>query len=121
MTFIDEVKSTHSLRKLSETTVDGYWKKIPGYLDRRPRDSFIPTTFEGAKRFLKETAEALPNMLRPAIRVQQFCHGCHGPLGEGAHIGSAVGKLRCTFTHSSLCKGNIVEDESWRACPRGYV
>ena len=34
MTFIDEVKSAHSHRKLSETTVDGYWKKVPDYLDR---------------------------------------------------------------------------------------
>ena len=50
-----------------------------------------------------------------------ICHGCHTVLGSGAHQGSAIGKSRCTMTHSLLCKGGIAESESWRACPDGYL
>ena len=49
--------------------------------------------------------------------VKMVCHGCHGPVGGGAHVGSATGKNHCRFLHSSSCQGGIVEDESWRACP----
>ena len=49
------------------------------------------------------------------------CHGCHGPVGAGAHIGSAIGKARCSLPHNILCRGNIVEDGSWRACPPNFV
>ena len=50
-----------------------------------------------------------------------ICHGCHTILGNGAHQGSAIGKARCVMPHSLLCKGNIEETDSWRACPSGYV
>ena len=50
-----------------------------------------------------------------------ICHGCHTILGEGAHQGSVIGKSRCVLPHSLLCKGGISENESWRACPAGYV
>ena len=50
-----------------------------------------------------------------------ICHGCHNILGAGAHQGSAIGKSRCTIPHSLLCKGGILECESWRACPEGYI
>ena len=42
-------------------------------------------------------------------------------MGQGAHNGSAPGKNLCTLPHSVSCQGNIVEDESWKACPHGYV
>ena len=45
----------------------------------------------------------------------------HSILGDGAHQGSAIGKVKCTFSHSLSCKGGIRENESWRACPEGYV
>ena len=50
-----------------------------------------------------------------------ICHGCHMHMGQGAHNGSAPGKNLCTLPHSVSCQGNIVEDESWKACPHGYV
>ena len=49
------------------------------------------------------------------------CHGCHGPIGGGAHVGSATGKARCSLPHYLLCTGNIIEDSSWRSCPPNYV
>ena len=49
------------------------------------------------------------------------CHGCHGPMGNGQHNGSAPGKNHCLFTHSALCRGGFPETESWRPCPDGYV
>ena len=50
-----------------------------------------------------------------------ICHGCHLQVGQGAHQGSAIGKNLCTLPHSLNCPGGIVEDNSYRACPPGYV
>ena len=52
---------------------------------------------------------------------EMVCHGCHGPIGEGAHVGSATGKNLCKFLHSPSCPGGILDDGSWKACPVGYV
>ena len=49
------------------------------------------------------------------------CHGCHGEIGSGAHIGSATGKNLCKIPHSSSCPGGVVEDGSWRACSTDQV
>ena len=51
------------------------------------------------------------------------CHQCHGPIGGGAHQGSAFGKGTCSLKpeHSHFCKGGIIENDSWAACPQGYV
>lgn len=48
------------------------------------------------------------------------CHGCHGPIGQGQHQGSELGKLKCNLPHSLYCRGGVLEDESWRGCPLGY-
>ena len=44
------------------------------------------------------------------------CHGCHGPLGGGAHNGSAPGMNVCTLLHHFSCPGGILRDD-WRPCP----
>ena len=49
------------------------------------------------------------------------CHGCHGMLGGGLHVGSAIGKNVCTFPHSSLCRGGILDSDGWRACPPDFA
>ena len=49
------------------------------------------------------------------------CHGCHGMLGGGLHVGSAIGKNVCIFPHSELCCGGIPESDGWRASPQGYL
>ena len=33
------------------------------------------------------------------------CHGCHGQIGGGAHIGSATGTNLCRLEHSPSCQG----------------
>ena len=53
-------------------------------------------------------------------RLAQY-HGCHGMLGGGLHVGSAIGKNVCTFPHSSLCRGGIPDSDGWRACPSDFV
>ena len=53
--------------------------------------------------------------------ADMVCHGCHGEIGSGAHIGSATGKNLCKFNHSSFCHGGILDDDAWRACPDDYV
>ena len=50
-----------------------------------------------------------------------ICHGCHGHIGGGAHIGSVPGKNHCKFQHSLTCPGGISEDHDWAPCPVGYV
>ena len=70
-----------------------------------------------------ETLEFSRNMAYQTddqLSRSKTCHGCHGDVGNGAHMGSAVGKERCTLPHSLRCPGNIIEDNSWRACPPGY-
>ena len=54
------------------------------------------------------------------LEFGMICHGCHGPLGNGAHAGSLPGKNQCIFVHSDTCAGGIKEDDSFRACPDGY-
>ena len=49
------------------------------------------------------------------------CHGCHGRIGQTQHQGSAIGRDLCTFPHSYYCRGGVIEDVSWRACPPDYV
>ena len=51
------------------------------------------------------------------------CHQCHGPIGGCAHTGSAFGKGICTLRpeHSHFCKGGILGNDSWAACPLGYM
>ena len=53
--------------------------------------------------------------------VKMLCHGCHGPIGNGAHIGSQTGKNLCTRQHSIICPGGIINDVSWKSCPADYV
>ena len=48
------------------------------------------------------------------------CHGCHGPMGQGQHQGSAPGKAVCSLRHSMYCRGGVIEDLSWKACPPEY-
>ena len=58
---------------------------------------------------------------QPLEDEMTVCHGCHGPMGNGQHNGSAPGKNHCLFSHSALCRGGFPETESWRPCPDGYV
>ena len=57
------------------------------------------------------TARRLPDSM--------VCHGCHGTIGDGAHVGSATGMNLCTLQHSLSCTGGIASSDSWRGCPVG--
>ena len=48
------------------------------------------------------------------------CHGCHGPIGGGAHQGSEFGRGVCTHPYSNQYQGGILEDGSWAPCRLGY-
>ena len=87
-------------------------------LGRGAKRHFVPASLEDAKRLLRKSVEELSNNRMQRVHV---CHGCHATLGNGTHQGSAIGKAKCTFPHSVFCKGGIVENESWRACPEGYI
>ena len=97
--------------------------------------AFTPRSTAEAKEFLKQPAFQLPPgvsrlcdtplssrqvMATGRQLAMQTCHGCHGPIGGGAHSGSATGKSQCTFPHNPGCVGGIAEDATWRACPVGY-
>ena len=95
---------------------------------------YSPPSLAVAKRFLRivgGSAQQLPPRSLPETPLTSqaghhirkgmpTCHGCHGPIGQGMHMGSAPGKQPCTLAHSLYCRGGIIEDESWRACPQGY-
>ena len=67
-------------------------------------------------RHIQETPLSRPDRVNRMVT----CHGCHGPIGQGQHQGSELGKLKCNLPHSLYCRGGVVEDESWRGCPIGY-
>ena len=117
----------------SKSLIDGSWHDVPSVRSARPR--FRPSNFESAKAYfdLLDTVRVLPprrvqrlsfdtpvsSKYQPSSAM--FCHGCHGPMGQGLHNGSAPGKNVCSFVHSNLCKGGIPESDSFKACPDDYI
>ena len=102
---------------------------------RGRRKRFIPKDFESAKEYLRASVEVLPPrrlnrsetdtpVSSRGVRtefIMPVCHGCHGNMGGGQHQGSAPGKNICNFQHSLFCRGGIIEDVGWKACPIGYI
>ena len=115
----------------SKSLIEGTWSDIPDVRGRLVK--FIPADFESAKAFLRNSVQVAPErkLLRSVSDTpvtsrtvhssDMVCHGCHGPMGQGQHQGSAIGKNLCSFDHSYLCKGGIKADESWKACPPTYI
>ena len=98
--------------------------------------AFKPSSAAEAKAFLRQIAIQLPTGIsnfgsetpRSSRTVKwkgrqpdMICHGCHGPMGGGAHNGSAIGKNNCTLLHHPSCPGGVEDDVNWRACTAGYV
>ena len=121
-----------TVRKCSQSIIEGTWVDESTVRGRTP--VFIPKDFESAKAFLRSSVNGInrsfnrrsqsdtPVTSRPKTAPRMgVCHQCHGPIGSGAHQGSALGKGVCTFGHSSLCRGGIPENESWAPCPDGYI
>ena len=114
----------------------GYWRTKKNHGPHRDVKAFKPASAEEAKAFLSQISLQLqPKLLvfssetpRSSRTVKlrgrsgdMPCHGCHGPLGGGAHNGSAPGKDICTLPHHPSCPGGVVEDKDYRACIHGYV
>ena len=97
---------------------EGTWRRVPDSRGRRNnKQHFIPGSLDSAKCYLTNSMD-----IGGQDQINSnTCHGCHGPIGGGAHVGSATGKARCSLPHHLLCKGNIIEEASWRACPPNYV
>ena len=130
--FSDCQELARTVRKCSQSLIEGSWVDVSDVRGRKPR--FIPNDFESAKAFLRASVNRIPET---QLRVTQadtpvtshpkghssmgVCHQCHGPIGGGAHQGSALGKGICTFVHSHFCKGGIPENESWAPCPNDYI
>ena len=74
---------------------------------------------ERSKSMVSVTDPLSTHLSRRTERM--VCHGCHGVIGNGAHVGSSTGKNLCTRQHSHTCPGGIVDDSSWKACPIGYI
>ena len=126
----------NSVQTCSESVIEGSWIDFP-YVRGDGRKSFIPATFESAKAFLRKSGALFPKEKQvrssrseldtplssksQSVHRMDVCHGCHGPMGEGRHMGSAPGKNVCTLSHSELCTGGILENDSWRSCPPSYV
>ena len=134
-----------SVQKCSKPVIEGSWTNIPDV--RGSRVKFIPSDFESAKAFIRNSVKLLPSTVRrpkrsssdtpvtsrsrpqqvspnrPPSTMQRImtCHGCHLVIGGGEHNGSAIGKDKCTLPHSNRCFGGIPENDSWRSCPQGYV
>ena len=103
------------------------------YSEKDPRVAgvrvVLPESIEQAKEFLSKQ-KLPPRFPRRKLDLSatpvtskegMICHGCHGQMGGGAHNGSAPGKGICSLPHSLACPGGIGEDQSWSACPQGYV
>jgi hypothetical protein len=132
ISFTDCQELARAVRFCSQSLIEGNWVEIPDVRGRKPR--FIPDNFESAKAFLRASLGGIPPTRYPRSSLDTpvtshprpqsemgVCHGCHGPIGGGAHQGSALGKGFCTHQHSHFCKGGIPENESWAPCPPGYM
>ena len=104
--------------EVSETSLSGTWREIPD--SRGGYFSFIPRSLEAAKYYIQNMMDSTEAPILRGIRTQT-CHGCHRPLGDGAHQGSATGKNRCVLPHYFLCKGGIADSVSWKAWPEDYI
>ena len=132
LSYPDCVDLARAVRYCSKSLIEGTWSEESTVRGRRP--IFNPSSFQSAKTFLKASVERVqgggrahrslsdtPLTSRPSFQSRMpTCHGCHGPMGQGQHQGSAPGKLPCTLPHSPYCRGGVVEDSSWRACPTDY-
>ena len=113
----------------------GTWK-VCRDKNSTPTSIFEPASCDAAKHFIRSSVKILPRFIyktdyKPdpldtpksskTVTPNMPCHGCHLQMGQGAHQGSAPGKNHCTLPHSLSCQGGVVEDDSWRACPDGYV
>ena len=127
-----------TVQHCSKSLVEGTWVEVP---DVKTGPKFIPSSFESAKAYLSSSVRAIPPRGRGIpSRISRrcdtdtpltsrhhkgddmhVCHGCHMPMGDGDHNGSAPGKNVCTFQHSALCRGGIPENDGWRGCPENYV
>ena len=127
------VDIVRAVKYCSRSLIEGTWTEEPTV--RGPSSVFTPKNFESAKAFLRASVEAVhaknlsrslsstPLTSKPSTtkeKVMPTCHGCHGPMGQGQHQGSAPGKQPCTLPHSLYCRGGVIEDSSWKACPPGY-
>ena len=114
----------------------GYWRTKRNHGPHRDVKAFKPASAEEAKAFLSQISLQLqPRLLvfssetpssSSTVKLQgrpgdMPCHGCHGPLGGGAHNGSVPGKDHCTLPHHPSCLGGVVDDKDYRACIDGYV
>ena len=121
-----------AVKYCSKSLIEGTWTEDSTVRGRRPL--FRPADFESAKAFLRASVEVVqsrksnrsvsdtPLSSRVGTAEEMVtCHGCHGRMGQGQHQGSAPGKIPCTLPHSFYCRGGVIEDVSWRACPTGYV
>ena len=109
-----------SVHDLSKSFVDNYISDVSRYGGKQ-FGQFLPADSHTNQLGAKASSDSmLPTNVVKTVR-SKICHGCHGELGNGAHPGSATGKERCTLPHSLRCLGNIVETDSWRACPSDYT
>ena len=130
ISFSDCQELARSVKLASESLVEGSWVDISDIRGSKPR--FIPDNFESAKAFLRASVAGIlstpsTNFSTPVTSRSKessdmgVCHQCHGPIGAGAHQGSAFGKGVCSHQHSHFCRGSIVENLSWAPCPPGYI
>ena len=120
-----------AVRYCSDTLIEGVWSEESTVRGRT--QVFTPRNFQSAKAFLRASVETInsrrlsrsladtPLTSRPRSQPRMpTCHGCHGPMGHSQHQGSAPGKDVCTLPHSMYCRGGVIEDLSWSACPPHY-
>ena len=131
LTFTECTDLAKAVRYCSDQLIQGSWSEEQTV--RGKSQIFTPANFDSAKNFLRASVESIHNRrksqslpdtpltsrTRPQSRMPT-CHGCHGSMGQGQHQGSAPGKDLCSLPHSVYCRGGVIEDASWRACPRGY-
>ena len=131
VSFADCQELARTVRECSKSLIEGTWVEEGRDLGRGRRVRFNPSSFESAKAYLRASVSELSSLQasslqetplsRPRSELRMVtCHGCHGPIGQEQHQGSVLGKTNCTLPHSMYCRGGVIDDVSWRACPSGY-
>ena len=82
------------------------------------RHSFQESASEEHPRLAK--SPSLPASFK--YPIMPGCGGCHGPCGQGQHLGSRKGHDACQLEHFSGCPGDIQPVPGRvRPCPPDYV
>ena len=93
------------------------WTQLGVNCQRKPASAevycvdFVPKSIDSAIKYFRSQPRPFPPKFPrhqsgtplSSKSTSMRCHGCHGIIGQGAHLGSGTGRNVCTLVHSNTC------------------